>query len=420
MKIKQIIGTYIPNDIRFGKAYKSFYDELKKLNQLDKIKKEKWKLKKLNEILEYSYENIPYYKELFDKNEIKLPLENFNEIKNIPYLTKEDIRNNYDKLISLQNIDSKIVNTGGSTGTPLKLKKSKLNGIKEAVFLDYYMQELGLKRFKVKKAILRGPIPKTGISEKIGRQLILSSYLITDENLKFYIKELEKFNPEIFHVYPSSIYSLAKLIEKYNLQIKLPNLKVIFASSETFTKKQKDLVFKIFNCEIFDLYGNTETSVQAINLYPDKGYKFNDFYSYVEIVDGEIISTSFNDLTMPLIRYKTGDEIEYIDEDNFIIKGRVQDYIYGKNNEKFPVVGIIFGQHFDSFKKMTNFQIIQDKIGEITFVIEGEKLTSEEENDIINTLKKAGNNSLEVTIKYIDKIKRTNRGKYKFLIQNIK
>lgn len=422
MKIKKIIGSYIPNRIRYGRKYSEYLKELESLEKLTTTERKEWQLKKLNEILIYSYENIPYYKELFDKKNINLPIKNLKEIKSIPILTKEEIRKNYNKIISKRKIKSFEVNTGGSTGTPLKLLKSKDNRVKEIVFLDYYMQNIGIKSFKCRKATIRGPIPKRGISEKIGNELILSSYLISKDTVKEYIRELEKFNPEILHVYPSSIFLICKLIEKEKLNINIPNLKVIFSSSETFDYKQKELVYKIFKCKIFDLYGNTENTVHGINLYPNKGYNFNDFYSYVEIIDNEIITTSFNDLVMPLIRYKTGDEIEYLNQEkkDFKVKGRVQDYIYGKNKEKYPVVGIIFGQHFSSFKDIDNFQIYQNELGKIEFIVEGQELLINQEKEIIKTLEHATKKAIKVTIKYVKRIERTNRGKYKFLIQELR
>ncbi len=421
MKIKQIIGSYLPNKIRFWPKYDIYLKELYKLEKLNAQEIKDWQLKKLNEILEYSYNNIAYYRKLFIENNIKLPLKKLEDIKQIPYLSKKEIRENFKELLSKENIKSNYMNTGGSTGTPLKLKKSIDNHIKEIVFLDFYMQKLGLKGFKTRKALLRGNIPKKGISERIGNQLILSSYLISETTVNEYISLLEEFNPEILHVYPSSIYSIAKLVEKNNLKIKVSKLKVIFSSSEIFTKFQKELVSKVFKCHIFDLYGNTETTVQAINLFPEESYKFNDFYSYVEVIDNQIITTSFNDLVMPLIRYKTDDEVDYSKNGrDFIIKGRTQDYIYGKNRETFPVVGVIFGQHFSFFKKINNFQIIQNKLGKITFLIEGKKLDLKEEKEIRNTISKATNNLIRIKIEYIDQIERTNRGKYKFLIQNTK
>lgn len=421
MKIKSIVSSYIPNSLRFGKEYRKMLNFLLKSDNFSKEEIAKWQLEKLNEILIYSNENIPYYRRIFKEINLILPLKKLNEIEKIPYLTKNIIRENFEDLKSLKKVKGFITNTGGSTGTPLKLFKSVSNTTKEQAFLDFYMQKIGLNSFKTRKAVMRGPIPSNGkIFEKNGNELILSSYLLNEETIKEYINILEKFNPKIFHVYPSSIYTLVKLIEKNKLKINIPNLKVIFSSSETFNIKQKELIEKIFKCKIFDLYGNTENSVHAINLYPEKGYRFNEFYSYVEIKDSEIISTSFNDLGMPLIRYKTGDEIEYIDESNFIIKGRTQDYIFGRNKEKYPVVGIIFGQHFSAFKDMGNFQIIQDELGKIDFIIEGKNLSYDKEKEIISILEKVSNNNLSVKIKYIDKIERTKRGKYKFLIQNIK
>lgn len=422
MKLKRKILSYLSNKILYGKKYSSFLSDLIKKDNFSDNEKKEWQLKKLNEILEYSKENVPYYTQIFKENKIILPLKKLEEISKIPILTKEIIRDNYKDLISQKKMNSYTVNTGGSTGNPLKLLKSKENYIKEQAFLDYYMKKLGLKSFKCKKAIIRGEYPKNGISEKIGNNLILSSYLISEKTIKDYILKLEKFNPEMIHVYPSSIYMISKLIEDNNLSITLPKLKVIVSSSEIFYLEQKKLVSKVFKCKIFDLYGNTENTVHAVNLFPKINYSFNDFYSYIEIIDDEIISTAFNELAMPLIRYKTNDEIEYLDKnkDEFIIKGRSQDYIYGKNGEKYPVVGIIFGQHFSSFKDIDNFQIRQEKMGEIEFLIQSKKkLTKEKEKEICEVLEECASNNLKVNIAYTEILEKTVRGKHRFLIQLI-
>ena len=268
MKLKRKILSYLPNKILYGEEYSIFLCDLIEKEKWSNTEKKKWQLKKLNEILEYSKENVPYYAHVFKENKITLPLKKLEEISKIPVLTKEIIRDNYEALISQKKINSYIVNTGGSTGKPLKLLKSKENYIKEQAFLDYYMKKIGLKSFKCKKAIIRGEYPRCGISEKVGNNLILSSYLISRDTIKDYIFKLEDFNPEIIHVYPSSIYMIAKLIDENNLNINLPKLKVILSSSEIFYLEQKKLVDKVFRCKILDLYGNTENTVHAINLFP--------------------------------------------------------------------------------------------------------------------------------------------------------
>lgn len=420
MKIKQAIYSYLPNSIYYCKYYFKILRDLKEKETMDDKQIKEWQLKKINEELIYANKYVPYYKKLFYENNIVLPLNKLEDIKKIPYLTKDIIRKNYEALKSRENISKRVVNTGGSTGTPLRLEKTVFTLTREQVFLDYYMQKLKLKSFKCKKAIIRGSIPLKGISERTGNQLILSSYLISEKTIRDYIKALEQFNPTILHVYPSSIYMISKLIFENNLNIRIPGLKLILSSSEIFNNKQKEIVYNVFKCKIFDLYGNTENSVHGVNLYPNFGYKFNPFYSYVELDDEQIVTTTFDEKAMPLIRYKTGDEVEFIDKKNFIIKGRTQDYIYGNNETKYPVVGLIFGQHFSFFKDIARFQIIQNRIGKIHFVIESSyKVDNLKEEEIIRTIRNATAYNLEVEINYVDKIERTNRGKYKFLVQNI-
>lgn len=267
--------------------------------------------------------------------------------------------------------------------------------------------------------MMRGPIPKKGIAEKIGARLILSSYKITEDNIEKYVEKLNNFNPDILHVYPSSIYLLSKLVNEKSLELKLTNLKVILSSSEVFPYEQIKYVENTIKRPIMDLYGNTEHTV--LGILKEEKYHFDLLYGYTEVLDDEIISTGFNDLAMPLLRYKTGDEVvEYSDNTADKIKGRKQDYIICKDS-KFSVVGIIFGQHFNAFSKLKEFQIYQDKVNEIILlIVENELLTTEDEDEIKIKLSKATNNQLIVKIKKVNKIERTKRGKYKFLDQRLK
>lgn len=417
-KILNVIWINIPNYFKLGKNYRRIFNNLKNTNY--KLS-EKEQLNKLNEILCYCNEYVLYYRKIFKSIDLELPLEKLSDIKKIPILTKDDIRENFKELLSNdQKLTFYISNTGGSTGTPLKLYQSKSGAIIEQAFLDYYLLKYGINnKKKIIKVILRGTIPKNGIFEKQGKIYIFSSYLISKENINKYIKEIESIDPELIHVYPSSIYLLANLIKRMNLKINLSKLKVIISSSEIFALEQKKIVQEVFKVPILDWYGNTECTVLGIEEDIDKGYYFDDRYSYVELINNQIITTGYNNLKMPLIRYNTGDEI--INENSrMLIKGRAVDYIIGENNIKIPMVGIIFGQHFKCFEKINKFQIYQDKIGEIIFYIEKEKISKKEEEEILKKLEIGTEKQIKIKIEYIDKIERTSRGKFKVLDQRLK
>jgi phenylacetate-CoA ligase len=78
---------------------------------------------KLRTALRYAYDNVPYYRGVFEKRQLKLEdIRTIRDLQRLPILTKEDIRNNWEDLkpIGLERIKFYEGSTGGTTGTPLK------------------------------------------------------------------------------------------------------------------------------------------------------------------------------------------------------------------------------------------------------------------------------------------------------------
>ena len=79
--------------------------------------------KALNDLLLYAVSHVPYYRQIFHDLSFQLSSSNiFSDIKHFPILTKEIIRENFDKLQSDESFDWKYVNaSGGSTGNPIEI-----------------------------------------------------------------------------------------------------------------------------------------------------------------------------------------------------------------------------------------------------------------------------------------------------------
>src|SRR5690606_28221227 len=101
------------------------------------------------------------------------------------------------------------------------------------------------------------------------------------------------------------------------------------------------LIEERFGCRVFDWYGQNER-VAAIGTCEQGRYHLMSDYSYVELEptpEGlEIVGTGFNNLAMPLIRYRTGDFVQLQDVDSCSC-GRA-----------FPVVRRIIGRDDDYIK----------------------------------------------------------------------
>ena len=78
---------------------------------------------KLQRLVQHCYKTVPYYTKLFDRLGIKPEqIRTREDLKVLPVLTKQIIRDNYNDLFSTSVDPKRLRNksTGGSTGTPLK------------------------------------------------------------------------------------------------------------------------------------------------------------------------------------------------------------------------------------------------------------------------------------------------------------
>lgn len=79
--------------------------------------------KRLHLIIQHSYDNVPYYRKIFrELNLTPSDIKSVEDLSKLPVLTKDDVRNNIDKLVAKTNYSSKLLvsNSSGSTGEPLK------------------------------------------------------------------------------------------------------------------------------------------------------------------------------------------------------------------------------------------------------------------------------------------------------------
>ena len=103
----------------------AFFKTLQKLKNSQYYTKEKLEeiqTRKLKQLVKYSYDNVPYYHQLFKKNDVHPnDIKSLKDLKKIPILTKKKIQGNMNKMISKKKSGNNLLknHTGGSTGIPL-------------------------------------------------------------------------------------------------------------------------------------------------------------------------------------------------------------------------------------------------------------------------------------------------------------
>jgi len=447
--LKYIYGA-IPPRIRYGKVFWDTYNFLQESQWWSREKLEEYQMQQLEKLLKHAYENVPYYRRVFDERGLKpKDIQDFDDLRKLPYLTKDNVRKNLKDLIArnISKEEMEYVTTGGTSGKPLGLYIEKRTNLIRMAFEWREWNWMGYK-FGDRCVVLRGNVVKREENgepawweyDRDNNYLILSTYDMTEENLPKYIKKIEEFEPKVIRGYPSALDILARFIEENNLEINLKgNIKAISTSSENLYPAQRKLIEKAFKCRVFDKYGNCEQVTILGECEKHEGY--HDFmeYSYTEILNregklvtkeeeiGEIVSTGFTNYAVPLIRYKTEDLVEYTahrcscgKEFPLVkrIEGRLQELIITKNGNLISMVAL--NMHSDVFDNVKQFQFYQDTPGKVIFkVIRKDTYTNKDTRYILQELQKKMKRQVEIEIKFVNKIPLTERGKYRFLVQKL-
>lgn len=406
---------------------------------------EEFQLTQLRDLLQHAYRNVPYYKNLFEERELDpYKFKDINELRKLPFLTKDIVRTNLKDLLAENYSQSKIesVMTGGTTDVPLCFyhEKKRADSREDAFILNLW-ERVGF-RFGDKRVSIRGAVPRASKKfwnyDPVRKNLILSSLDMTDALLQEYVSIIREFQPDFFHVYPSVITVLAKYMKKKE-EPPFENIKAILCCSEMLYPCQRILLEEVFQCRVYSWYGHAERAVLAGECEKNTDYHIFPEYGITELIDGqdmliekanqagEIVATGFNNYVLPFIRYKTGD-LAVLSEQNCrcgreypLLKkviGREQEYFVDKSS---CLITFIWADKplWDFRNKIHGYQYIQNNPGEILLKIDAnEYLYPSDIEQIKNDFQDLYKN-LTLRIEICDDIIRTKSGKMKYLIQNI-
>jgi phenylacetate-CoA ligase len=430
-----------------GRKYWELKKFLKEAQWWDRERIEAWQLNKLKSIVKYAYKNVPGYHLLYrDAGVAPDDITAIDKVKILPFITKELLRENLEDFTA-KNIPSrklKFVTTGGSTGTPFGFYQTEVNRWVENAFMHHGWEQVGWQ-LEDTSIVLRGSFTGTEDHfwdyDKANRKIHLSIYHLDNRMYSEYVGKIEEFKPQHLQAYPSAVTILADLILEHG-DVGHINFKTTLLGSENIYEWQKEKLRKAFpEAKLFGWYGQSEQVILAPMCEYLDSYHLWPFYGLTEILNeagddvglgtvGELVGTSFWNYGTPFIRYRTNDlalkgkrrcdecgrKFQLLDN----IEGRMQDYVVTSDERYITLTGLIFAQHFHAFGVIKNMQLYQDKKGQVTVrVIPAEGFSKSDAFEIKEKIETAVNGKLKVQVKLVDRINRTQRGKYRFLEQKL-
>ncbi|EKE04532.1 MAG: hypothetical protein ACD_20C00052G0007 [uncultured bacterium] len=418
-----------------------YYHELRKRDFLTHEELLEIQTKRLKSLLNHCYSNIPYYRGLFDKLDMHPEdIKDLNDFSKIPELRKQNVRDDYEKLIDPRLPKSHICYsaTGGSTGIPLKIHKS-LEDQEFGFALRYRANawcgwEVWNKSLWVVSDLKRLDeltTPKKRLGLLLKRRLLLDTKNYTKENMYNWVKQINAYKPKHVYGYSTLLTEFSEFLAENNITIE--GIKGVFSTAEPLIAR--GTMSRAFNAPVYDQYGASE--IPCIAHECKKGnMHINIDEVLVEFIDVEgcdevkrIVCTPLYIYGMPLLRYDLGDCATH----NFkkcdcglpypvmeLKVGRLSDNFLSPVGKLVPTCNI--GWHIAHVTKdIKQFQIIQETVSDfIIRLVSSEELKEENEENLKTLLKGLlGTSYVNIQFEYLNEIPPGSNGKYRATISKV-
>jgi len=209
------------------------------------------------------------------------------------------------------------------------------------------------------------------------------------------------------HGYSSAIYETAKKINWQHLKKPL-HLKMVKGTSEKIFESYQSEIQQAFGQKMISEYGAAETGIIAFEC-PKGAMHINMEGVLVEEIDHEIIVTSLQLNSFPIIRYKLGDFIKLAPKNMVCecgmshlileeVTGRIGAVVYGKTGS-YP--SLYFYYIFKNLAKkglLLTYQVIQENKGKLLFLIE-QNLNIKEKEVLMGEIKLYFKEDMAIEIK---------------------
>lgn len=313
---------------RYSGRFAEFCELLQKTQWMSPAEIQAYQDERLRKVVAHAYEQVPFYRRRFDQIGLKpADVRGQADLPKIPLLTRDDVQRHFNDLLS-RAVKPRALRSGhtsGTTGTPLTVGYDRDTVWMTYAVFDRHYRWAGCRFGGAgdRVAVARGnvivplgqPSPPYWRENRRHRQLLLSSFHMSATTLGLYFQALAQFRPTVMDGYPSTLYLMAKYLERQRMTFPV---RAAITSSETLYDFQRAVIEKRFACRVFDYYALAERTVFSGECDRHEGHHLALEYGIPEIVDGDgspaprgsvgrLVGTSLHNLAMPLIRYVTSD-----------------------------------------------------------------------------------------------------------------
>ncbi|MEN6374858.1 MAG: phenylacetate--CoA ligase [Smithella sp.] len=283
-------------------------------------------LKRLQQLVHRVYGSVDFYKKSFDKaGVIPDDLKTLDDLKRFPFVTKQDLRDNYPFgffAVPMSNV-VRLHASSGTTGRSTVVGYTKRDIDTWAELIARCLVAANLTKNDIIHnaygyGLFTGALGIHYGAEKLGASVIPMS----GGNTKRQIMILQDFGPTAICCTPSYALNLAEQGQAMGIDMRSLKLRVGVFGAEPWSEEMRQQIEKAFDIKAMNIYGLSEVMGPGVAMECSDAregmHVFEDHF-LVETINpetgevlppgelGELVFTTLTKEAIPLIRYRTRD-----------------------------------------------------------------------------------------------------------------
>ena len=378
----------------------------KELETLTRPEIEALQLERLQKTVRHCM-NSPFYKKRFEENGLTPDsIKSLDDLKKIPFTTKQDLRDNYPFGIASVPLEKavRLHSSSGTTGNPTVILHTQKDLDEWANAVARCLHMVGLRPGDVFQnssgyGMFTGGLGFQYGAERLGMLTVPAAAGNTKRQLKF----ITDFGTTALHAIPSYVTRMYEVMQDMGIDPRRDTkLKTLVIGAEPHSEEQRRRIEEMMGVKAYNSFGMSEMCGPgvAFECQEQNGLHIWEDYYIVEIIDpetlepvpegevGELVLTTINREAMPLLRYRTRDLTRILPGECPCgrhharldrMKGRSDDMIILKGVNIFPIqIETILMQ----FKELTSNYLItletRDTNDEMIVEVELDKLFTDD------------------------------------------
>ena len=433
----------------------SIAKELELIDSIERSSPQKIKAvqsERLERLLHHAWSQTDYYHEVLEScGAVRNGRVNLERFEDIPFLTKDIIRAQSDRLIARQLPTGRRAHknrSGGSTGQPVRFWQDNVYwGVTIATRTYHFAtvgKQLGEREMKIwgnERDLRLGTLGvKAQIENFVYNRKFEQCWYLPEQRILEIVRSINEWRPQMLWCFRDGIDGVAKYINEHGLKVHSPASVVL--GGATVYPFMAQSIEKAFGAPAISAYGSREVGAVACQCLERGGLHLATQAHVVETIgpderpvvetEAELAITPLMNFAMPFIRYRIGDRGRLTDK--MCACGRAFPMLHSLNGRVVEVLRNSKGEQLDpgyfiwimaekiNNKALKKGQIVQEEDGAITINLVLEAgITPDQARPHLEEVRKAltlvMGPQCPVRFEFLDDILLSESGKYPYIIR---